>query len=203
MPPQEETEKRLHDLLESCCKRGLDLDAESWGMMREISEQTREYADWIEMEDGDTKNMFYAKKIVDEETMLKEAAAASTSPSKTDTEEKKDDAIVPAEGGKEEEKDDAALEAEKEEQKKIRERRLMMKAPVLQDEKDEASACTWKRSPDFNIKAKIREAWSYVRAQNAPFIPLNPPPPPPPSLPLAATCCRTPRSRANTARGTS
>jgi len=152
---KEKTEKRLADLLEESCKRGLDLDAESWGMMREISEPTREYADWIEMEDGDTRNLFYVKKIIDEEEQLKlltQQNASSEqnppSPEKQQEDEKKSE--------------DAALALEQEEQKKIRERRLMMKAPVLQDEKDEASAATWDRPDDFNIKAKMREGWSCI-----------------------------------------
>ena len=148
---KEETERRLSALLESCCKRGTELDTDSWGMMREISEQLRIYEDWIEFEDGDTNNFFYAKKVQTEEELMAAAMVSTKSDGQG------------GEGKDAEAKDEKKrLEEDEEERKKMRAKRLAMKAPVMQEEKDEAAAATWERPAPFNLRAKVQQAWSCV-----------------------------------------
>ena len=122
--------------------------------MREISEHLRAYGEWMEMEDGDTKNTFYVRKVPDPDDEIEAIMAKAKL-----EEEKKDEKKEDEDGNNNEMK---ALEEEEAERAKMREKRLAMKAPVMQEEKDEAAAATWERPFDFNHASKIRESWSYV-----------------------------------------
>jgi len=129
-------------------------------MMREISEHSRTYGEWMEMEDGDTKNFFWAKYVKTEEEMMQDMLKKSQA--KPKDEEKKEIEDDKEEEGGEKSEELKRLEEDEEERKKVREKRLAMKAPVLQDEKDEAAAATWDRPEEFNLAAKVREGWSYI-----------------------------------------
>ena len=116
---KEVTRLRLEALLESCCTTGIKLDGDAWGMMREISEQIRRFGDWIEMEDGDTKNFFYAKHVKTEEELMEEMLKKSEAQAKVGADEEKKE----LEDGGNKSEEMKRLEDDEKERQKVRENR--------------------------------------------------------------------------------